>query len=254
MRFQGCGDFFRYVLPRPLPSQDQGRPLDNSLCYRTLHQCERNFDLEREQLRNEAKLGATHLKVVPRSRSVSIAISSAQNDAGVFELNFRDERYMPFEGAGAISSWELSLPENFKQFDYRTISDVILHISYTAEEDGTFRGAVEKVNGATQGALINILTSRPLAQAYSLRHDFSNELYKLLHSPLKTAVEIEISDIHFPIFLKFLTKYQVNVTNAELILQTSQGQTANNFKFRSMALRRPALLRIRNLAACGPRT
>jgi Tc toxin complex TcA C-terminal TcB-binding domain len=33
----------------------------------------------------------------------SIATSSAQNDSGMFELNFRDERYLPFEGAGAIS-------------------------------------------------------------------------------------------------------------------------------------------------------
>jgi hypothetical protein len=32
----------------------------------------------------------------------SIAVSSAQSDAGVFELNFHDERYMPFEGCGAI--------------------------------------------------------------------------------------------------------------------------------------------------------
>ena len=35
-------------------------------------------------------------------RSRSIATSSGQNDAGLFELNFRDERYLPFEGAGAI--------------------------------------------------------------------------------------------------------------------------------------------------------
>ena len=190
-----------------------------------------SLTLTKSELRNTPKLGPTHLKVVPRSRSVSIATSSAQNDAGVFELNFRDERYMPFEGGGAISSWELSLPENFKQFDYRTISDVILHISYTAEEDGKFRGAVEKVKGATQGALIKILTNQPpLAQVYRLRYDFSNALYKLLHSPLKTSVEIEISDTHFPIFLKFLPQYQVKVTEAKLILQTSQGQTANNFK------------------------
>ena len=39
----------------------------------------------------------------------AIAASSAQNDSGVFELNFRDERYLPFEGAGAISEWSLEL-------------------------------------------------------------------------------------------------------------------------------------------------
>ena len=53
---------------------------------------------------------------------------------------------MPFEGAGAISSWELSLPKNFRQFDYQTINDVILHISYTAEQDHGFRAEVEDQN------------------------------------------------------------------------------------------------------------
>ena len=30
--------------------------------------------------------------------------------AGMFETNLRDERFLPFEGAGAISSWTLTLP------------------------------------------------------------------------------------------------------------------------------------------------
>ena len=40
----------------------------------------------------------------------SIALSSGQNDSGMFELNFRDERYLPFEGGGAISTWRMELP------------------------------------------------------------------------------------------------------------------------------------------------
>jgi len=90
----------------------------------------------------------------------AIATSSAQNDSGVFELSFRDERYLPFEGAGAISDWSIELfsdlPANnpdpgnpdfgspLRQFDYSTITDAILHIKYTAREDaGSFKnGAV----------------------------------------------------------------------------------------------------------------
>ncbi len=34
----------------------------------------------------------------------SIAICSGSNDPGVFELNFSDSKYLPFEGAGAILS------------------------------------------------------------------------------------------------------------------------------------------------------
>jgi len=65
----------------------------------------------------------------------AIAASSGQNDAGMFELNFKDERYLPFEGAGVVSGWELELPV-VKQFNYNTISDVILHVKYLACEGG----------------------------------------------------------------------------------------------------------------------
>ncbi|MCG8411907.1 MAG: neuraminidase-like domain-containing protein [Bacteroidales bacterium] len=73
----------------------------------------------------------------------SIATSSAVNDNGMFQLNFNDERYLPFEGAGVNSVWSLSLPIAIKQFDYNTISDVILSIQYTAENGGN-RLVVEK--------------------------------------------------------------------------------------------------------------
>nr|HRC85446.1 hypothetical protein [Thermoanaerobaculia bacterium] len=81
----------------------------------------------------------------------AIAASSAQNDSGVFELSFRDDRYLPFEGAGAISEWSLELfsdlPANnpdpaqpdfgapLRQFDYNTLADAVLHLKYTARED-----------------------------------------------------------------------------------------------------------------------
>ena len=34
----------------------------------------------------------------------AVAVSSGFNDAGQFELNFKDERCMPFEGASGIST------------------------------------------------------------------------------------------------------------------------------------------------------
>ena len=65
----------------------------------------------------------------------AIAASSAQNDGGMFELNFKDERYLPFEGAGVVSKWRLELP-NFRQFDYETISDAVIHLRYISTEGG----------------------------------------------------------------------------------------------------------------------
>ncbi len=66
----------------------------------------------------------------------SIATSHGQSDAGMFEVNFRDERYLPFEGAGAISRWRIDLPKDCNAFDFDTLSDVVLRVSYTARDGG----------------------------------------------------------------------------------------------------------------------
>jgi len=74
---------------------------------------------------------------------VAIATSNCNGDTGLFELNFRDERYLPFEGAGAISTWHLELPSVIRSFDYDTIADVIIHLSYNARDGGeSFKQAV----------------------------------------------------------------------------------------------------------------
>lgn len=81
----------------------------------------------------------------------SIVTSSAQNDSGLFETNLRDERYLPFENSGVISEWQLQLPADPKeypaQFDYSTISDVILHVRYTARDGGGLlrNGAIKQL-------------------------------------------------------------------------------------------------------------
>src|SRR5262249_13742202 len=54
---------------------------------------------------------------IPQARQIQamtpirqIVTSGGVNDAGVFELNLHDERYLPFEGTGAVSSFQLDLP------------------------------------------------------------------------------------------------------------------------------------------------
>ena len=70
------------------------------------------------------------------SATQSIATSHAQNDSGLFEVNFRDERYLPFEYAGAVSRWMITMPPACNAFDFDTITDVILKLSYTARDGG----------------------------------------------------------------------------------------------------------------------
>ncbi|WP_165423928.1 hypothetical protein [Ktedonosporobacter rubrisoli] len=69
------------------------------------------------------------------------------NDSGLFELSFRDERYLPSEGTGAISSWRLSLPRTTKRFDFASLSDVIIQLNYTALDGGqTFTESVQRLS------------------------------------------------------------------------------------------------------------
>jgi hypothetical protein len=66
----------------------------------------------------------------------AIATSTGQDDAGLFELNFRDERYLPFEFAGAVSRWRIELPPDNNQFDMDTLSDFVMNLNYTSREGG----------------------------------------------------------------------------------------------------------------------
>lgn len=110
------------------------------------------------------------------TRMQAIAASGGQNDSGMFELNFRDERYLPFEGAGVMSRWRIELPREFRQFDYDTISDVVLHFKYTARDGGMpLRDAA--VTNLKQRLLDD--EGKPQIRLFSLRHEFPSEWHKL---------------------------------------------------------------------------
>jgi hypothetical protein len=107
----------------------------------------------------------------------SIVTSSAQNDSGMFETKLHDERYLPFEGSGAVSEWQLELPANPSkgepcQFDYNTISDVILHMRYTAREGGGLlrRGAIKNLQ-----IIFDEARAAGSVRMFSVRHEFPQE-------------------------------------------------------------------------------
>ena len=76
----------------------------------------------------------------------AIATSRGQGDTGLFQLDFNDNRYLPFEFAGAVSRWRIELPPENNQFDLNTLSDVVMQLNYTAREGGdVLRRAANKV-------------------------------------------------------------------------------------------------------------
>ena len=56
---------------------------------------------------------------------------------GMFELNFGDERYLPFEGTGAVSNWRLELNGKKGSYNPSDLLEVIIKFRYTAQQGGS---------------------------------------------------------------------------------------------------------------------
>lgn len=160
----------------------------------------------------------------------SIAASTGQNDSGVFELNFRDERYIPFEGAGATSKWRLELPRDFRQFDYDTISDVIMQLRYTTMDGG------DKLKKAAGEALQTYIKSvedlsqqEGLFAAFDLRHDFPDEWYKAMNPPAAASERVLVlENLHerLPVFTKGRAPSKIELADAYLFSGSGLGASA----------------------------
>jgi hypothetical protein len=170
--------------------------------------------LTASKVRVAASADSHQLVTVPPPPTTSIATSSAVNDAGVFELSFRDERYLPFEGAGAVSSWKLTLPDQLRAFDYTKIPDVSLHLSYTALDDDAFRDTVET---SIVQELTTYASTTGLRRLFSVRHEFPEAFQQLLHPTSSTeTTKITLAQWHFPYFL---STRKLTVTGATILLQ-----------------------------------
>ncbi len=168
----------------------------------------------------------------------SIATSTAQNDSGLFEVNFRDERYLPFEGAGLISNWQIDMPQDCNAFDFDTITDVVINLRYTSRYGGdTLRDFAKQVAVLSPRPVQSFTGSNqsfPATQAnlqrmFSLRHEFPTEWYKFLH-PADTAIlqsmSIALGNERFP--FQYRGK-KIKITQAEIVVVFCTPQFQSSF-------------------------
>ena len=101
-----------------------------------------------------------------------LALSRVQNDHGLFELYFHDERYLPFEGTGAVSSWRLALNGRRSAFARSGLRDVIISMHYTALPGGDAFGQTVK----------GLLRPYPTARFFSLAEELADEWERFLGS------------------------------------------------------------------------
>ncbi|BCB78171.1 hypothetical protein Pflav_045810 [Phytohabitans flavus] len=96
--------------------------------------------------------------------SQQIALSEpdyGRENNGLFELRFDDERYLPFEGTGAVSRWRLERGGRA----VRDLFDVVVTVKYSAEQGGpVFANAVR-----------GLLKPYPAARFFDLARDFPDE-------------------------------------------------------------------------------
>lgn len=132
---------------------------------------------------------------VDRVPITSVAMTTGQNDSGVFELSLAGEQYLPFEGAGAAgSTWKMEFPSEIRQFDWNSISDVVLHVQYTAIDGGaalrkaantSVKDYLKSVEAAAATDGNNGGAGGGGGGAYALlelRNDFANEWRQMLVS------------------------------------------------------------------------
>ena len=157
----------------------------------------------------------------------SIATCDAQHDDGMFVLDFQDERYLPFEGSGAISSWQLRIAKVFAQFDLNTISDVVLHLNYTAREGGEALG--DAATAALNGTLneLDLADSRQgLYWVYDLQRDFPDAWHRFLHPGApRDDQELALTDLaaRLPFFTRGTTSKKVR--RIEVVARTKGAGT-----------------------------
>ncbi len=152
----------------------------------------------------------------------AIATSSGQNDSGLFELRFTDERYLPFEFAGAVSRWRIDMPQENNQFDFDTLGDIVLHLNYTAREGG------DVLRRAASTAARQHLPGEGM-QLFDVRHDFPDDWHRLTTATGPRRLPLRLGREHFP----YLPGHQdLRVNRLGLFIETAGRDGVGHFAVR----------------------
>ena len=166
----------------------------------------------------------------------SIATSSALTDSGLFEVSFRDERYLPFESAGAISQWRIELPHATNNFDFNTISDVVLHLKYTAREGG------QALRQKVLDEVVNVSPQKGV-RFFSAKHEFPSDWYSFFHPAdnlMVLALKVELTRERFP--FQFRNR-NIAVSRVELFLKLKDDASNPGGELLNVTLTPPAARR-----------
>jgi hypothetical protein len=158
-----------------------------------------------------------------------IAFTSPSNATGLIELEPETGMLLPFESMGVDTNWELQLPKAANPFDYRSVSDVLFTVEYTALQDFSYRKQVIQQLEDTVSA----------ERVFSLRDNFADQWYALQNPEQESTpltVNFSLTSRDFPPNVAELRIQQAllavaraegrtfEIESAQLML-TPQGQT-----------------------------
>ncbi|GAA3788751.1 hypothetical protein ACFS5L_15930 [Streptomyces phyllanthi] len=126
----------------------------------------------------------------------AIVTSTARDDDGMFVGSAADDRPLPFEGVGAISTWRVELPADFRQFDYDTISDVVVHLRYTARDGGA---ALRHQAVGHLRQQIEHAQASGMARLYAMRMEFPSEWARFAADDRgRPRLAVTLREEHYP--------------------------------------------------------
>lgn len=97
--------------------------------------------------------------------ALSYIADDYEKNNGLFELRFDDDRYLPFEGTGAVSTWRLELNGKKGSYNVNDLVDVTMTLQYTAEQGGALFANTVK----------GMLKPYPTARFFDVAQEFPDE-------------------------------------------------------------------------------
>ena len=184
------GHYFRRLKTVSVTISGVPRPHRNVNCTLTLLENRLRTDANASGSYARAADGEDARFLVNPAPLQAVATSQPDADAGVFHLRFDDDRYLPFEGAGAISTWRIELPQADNAVDLSSMGDVVLSLSYSARGGG---GALEASARADREKKLarGGLTPEP-QHAFSLKRDLPAVWKALTDAAAGKEVEVTL--------------------------------------------------------------
>ena len=119
-----------------------------------------------------------------------IALSSHtqyETNSGVFELAFSGDRFLPFEGTGAVSRWRLELGGPPGSYDLGNLSGVTIALKYSALQGGD----------AFAASVRGLLKPTDVLRAFNLSVDFA-DLWQAFLQGDSDVLQLPLSQSLFP--------------------------------------------------------